>query len=229
MSAEPPGGRAIKTCCGESIEAELFCASMDIIGNRLKRSEILDIGDLVTCGLKESLIYDDAECFIAITCCEQLTVFAVEVEIIGGHFLIEIGTGKIIAEFTPGLDCALVSALEEGGGIFLIHLCGKDFVVGSGCCGDNLNLDTGLLGIGLCKLLPCCICFGLEVQVIYAAFGLATAGKTDCHGEDKHDCQNKCKILFHCYISLFLFIFTHNAGKSFIDAAYRSADAQFCA
>ena len=209
MTGETPRGGTVETCCGESVETELFCTSMDIVCDLLKGSKVLDVGDLIACLLEQSLVYDDAECLVAVACCKQFAVFTVKVEIIGGHFLVEIGLGEVIAELAPSLDCACVTALEEGRRILLVHLCGEDIVVGAGCCGDDLNVDTGQFGILLCKCLPCGICFGLEVQVIYAAFfiGLCAAGEADDHGKRKYYCQNKSKILFHCDSSFSIFYF----------------------
>ena len=155
MAGETPGGGAVQTGGGEGVEAQLVGAGVDVIGYGLQGGEVGDLVQGVTGLGQQGLVDDDAEGLVAVTHGQQFAVLTVEVEVVGGEFLGEVGVGEVIAVLAPGLDGAGVAALEHGGGaVGLIHLDGESVVVLAGGGGDDLHGDTGLLGVLLGQILP---------------------------------------------------------------------------
>ena len=164
------------------LSAQLIGAGVDVIGHGLQGGEVGDLVQGVTGLGQQGLVDDDAEGLVAVTNGQQLAVLAVEVEVIGGELVGEVGAGEVIAELAPGLDGASVAALEHGGGLGLIHLNGEGVVVLAGGGGDDLHGDAGLLGVLLGKLLPGGIGLGLEVQVVDRASGFRAGSGAGCRG-----------------------------------------------
>ena len=183
MAGETPGGGAVQTGGGEGVEAQLTGAGVDVIGHGLQGGEVGDLVQGVTGLGQQGLVHDDAEGLIAVTDGQQLAVLAIEVEVVGGEFLGEVGVGEVIAILAPGLDGAGVAALEHGGGaVGLIHLDGESVVVLAGGGGDDLHGDTGLLGVLLGQILPGLVRLGLEVQVVDRAGGFRAGSGAGCRG-----------------------------------------------
>ena len=169
MAGEAPAGGAFEAGGGECVEAELFSTSVDVVSDSLQGSEVGDLVDGVAGLLKQSLVDDDAECFVAVADRQRLAVFTLEVESVGGHLVHDGGAVQRIAVVAVGVDGALVAALEEGRSGALVQLGGEGGVVGAGSSGDDLDGNAGLLGVGGGELLPGFVSLGLEVQVVDGA------------------------------------------------------------
>ena len=202
MAGESPGGGTVQTGGGEGVEAQLRSAGVDVVGNGLQGLKVRDLVEAVAGLLQQRLVDDDAERLVAVADGDEL-VAVIQVEVVGGELLDKVGVLQIQRVFAPGLDGALVADLEHGGSGVLIHFRGQGVVVFAGRGGDDLNGHAGLLGVGLGKILPGLVGFGLEVQVIDLAvrrglhigglagiIGLvaALAGRED-EDHDKRQCE----------------------------------------
>ena len=168
---------------------------MDVVSGSLQRGEILNVGELVTGLLQQSLVYDDAEGLVAVADGQDSTVSALQVESVGGHFLVDIGVPQIQAPVAKGVDGALVACLEHGGSFALIQFRGQGIGVSTGCSGNDGDLDTGLFGISLGQCLPSLIRFGLEVQVVNTAGRLLAAAREQAYNQNQS--QENRDGLFH--------------------------------
>ena len=112
---------------------------MDIIGHLLQRLEVGDVGDLITGLLQQSLVDDDAIGLIAVADGHGLAVGILQVEVLGGHFLHDVGVIQRIAEIAIGVDGALIAHLEHGGRSGLVQLGGQHGVILAGGGGDDLD------------------------------------------------------------------------------------------
>ena len=196
MAGEAPGGGAVQAGGGEGVKAQLRSAGVDILGNSLQAGEILDFLQLVAGLFQQRLVDDDAESLVAVTSGQQLAVFAVEVEVGGGHFVGEISAAQIQHIIAPGLETFQVAALEQGGGsAALVHFSGQGLGVGAGGGGHDGHLHAGLFGIGLGLLLPGGVGFMLEVEVVHlAALGGGNGGD---HRHCQAQSQKQREELFH--------------------------------
>ena len=223
---------------------------MYIIGDSLKGLKVGDLIDGVAGLLQQGLVYDDAERLIAVTGGKHFAVLAKEVEVIGGHFLVEIGILQIEAVFAPGIQSALVTALEQCGSLALVHLGGQSGLIIAGGGGNDLYGYSGELGILLSQLLPGSVGLGLEVEVIDGACGSGLLGgllrgrrsaflgglslfRSGCgagrHREYHGDGQQQCQELLHFCYPLFFISFSRGKNRAnLIHILYRSAPAELC-
>ena len=130
--------------------------------------------------LKQRLVDDDAERLVAIAGAVGFAVLALDVEVLGGHLVEEIGAVERQAVFLPGVQAGLVAALEQGGSAVLRHFGGEGLAVGAGSCGDDLDGHAGQLGVLSSQFLPGSVCFGLEVQVVDLTLGSRGSGFVGC-------------------------------------------------
>ena len=165
--------------------------------------------------LKESLVYDDAEALVAVADGVGEAVAVGEVKGFGGHLVPDVGAGEIVAVLAPGCNGALIADLEHGGSFALVHLGGEGLFIGTGGCGDDLYGNAGLCGVGGGELLPCLVCFGLEVEVVDGALGCGGFGcgcgrgsgcggccgsrglAAGAQGKYHDQCEQHCDDLFH--------------------------------
>ena len=236
MAGEPPGGGAVKAGGAEGIEAQLCSACMDIVGNSLESIEVGDFIDRMAGLLEQSLVYDDAERLVAVTGGKHFAVLAKEVEVIGGHFLVEVGVLQIEAVLAPGVQSTLVAALEQRGGLALVHLGGQSGLIVAGSSGNDLYGYSGELGVLLSQLLPSGVGFGLEVEIIdgtgcsgllggllrgrrsafLGGFSLVCSRcRTGCHREYHSNSQQQCQKLLHFVILSFYFISARQRPRKF--------------
>ena len=197
MAGETPAGGTVQTGRGEGIEAQLGSAAVDIVGNLLQGLKVGDVGQLVASLLQQSLVYDDAECLIAVTDGNGLARFVLQVKGVGGHFLHDVGVGQVVAVLAPGPYCAGVAYLEHGGSSVLIHLGGQHLVISTGSRSQNGYGNTGLIGVQLRQILPSLVSLGLEVEIINrtglgvgGGCGLVAAGgkQSNRHNNSQQNC-----------------------------------------
>ena len=107
MGLETPVGRTVHAGGGEStINAQLSLAGLNVVGDLLQGLEIGDVGQLIAGLLQQSLVDDDAECFVAVADRQRLAVFTLEVESVGGHLVHDGGAVQRIAVVAVGVDGA---------------------------------------------------------------------------------------------------------------------------
>ncbi len=218
MAGEAPAGVVAHGRGGESIEAELGSAGVDVLGDLLEGVEVGDVGEGVAGLLQQILVDDDAVALIAVADGAELAVVVIEVVGVGAQLVGDVGAGQVVAVVAPGADGGLVADDEHRRGFGLVHLGGQGLVVGAGGGGQNGDGHAGLLGVHAGDLLQRGVSLGLEVQPVNAAGGggiavaaalcvirLVAAGD---EGERHHKGKDQCKILFHDVIKLlFKFIF----------------------
>ena len=203
MTGEAPAGGALQAGGAEGVKAQLGSAAVDVVGDLLQGLKVGDIGDLIAGLLQQSLVDDDAKGLIAVADGHGLAVGILQVEVLGGHFLHDVGVIQRIAEIAIGVDGALVAHLEHGGRSGLVQLGGQHGVILAGGGGDDL------LGVGLGQRLPGLIGLGLEVQVIHGALGLRAAvcgGLGAGYQGQSHDSgQDQCKSFLHDQFSFIIY------------------------
>ena len=224
MAGEAPAGGAVKSGGGEGREGQLAggVTRSDVLGNGLEALEIRDVGELVAGLGQKRGVHDDAEGLVAIADAVDFAVLTEEVEVVGGHLLVDGGVGQVVAVVAPGVQAGLVAALEQGGHVALVHLGGQRGAVLAGSRGDDLDGHAGLLGIESGELLPGGVSLGLEVQVIDAAGRGAVAALGSVAGlgvvpaarsvarvsrglaagrqrEYHHESEKQCKKLLHSF------------------------------
>ena len=209
MTGEAPAGGALQAGGAEGVKAQLGSAAVDVVGDLLQGLKVGDIGDLIAGLLQQSLVDDDAKGLIAVVDGHGLAVGILQVEVLGGHFLHDVGVIQRIAEIAIGVDGALVAHLEHGGRSGLVQLGGQHGVILAGGGGDDLDLHAGLLGVGLGQILPGLVGLGLEVQVIHGALGLRAAvcgGLGAGYQGQSHDSgQDQCKSFLHDQFSFIIY------------------------
>ena len=166
MAGEPPGRGAVQTGSGEGVKAQLSAAGVDILGNGLQGSEVLDLLQGVTGLLQELGVDDDAEGLVAVADGLQLASLIVEVEVVGGQLLGDGAVRQVQGVVVPVFQAGQVADVVDGGSFGLGHLSGEGVGVGAGSSGDNLHGNAGLLGVELGQLLQGGVCLRLEVQVV---------------------------------------------------------------
>ena len=167
---------------------------------------------------------------IAVADAVDFAVLTEEVEVVGGHLLVDGAVGQVVAVVAPGVQAGLVAALEQGGHVALVHLGGQRGAVLAGGRGDDLDGYAGLLSVERGELLPGGVGLGLEVEVVDAAggavgrglarggvgsrglggrgvarrgIGLAAGGQ----GEDHHESEKQCKKLLHSFNISYKYLF----------------------
>ena len=219
MTGEAPAGGALQTGGAEGVKAQLVGTGVDIISHLLQRLEVGDVGDLITGLLQQSLVDDDAIGLIAVADGHGLAVGILQVEVLSGHFLHDVGVIQRIAEIAIGVDGALIAHLEHGGRSGLVQLGGQHGVILAGGGGDDLDLHAGLLGVGLGQILPGLVGFGLEVQVVHGTLRFVSIAlvvvicllAAGCQRQRHSKSQSQCKKLLHFHFS-FIYYFSHPLG-----------------
>ena len=224
MAGEAPAGAAVHAGGGEGGEAQLVLAGGDVFHNGLQGVKVGDLGDVVACLSQQSLVDDDAVALVAVADGAELSVRIIEHVLVGVQLIGNGGAGEIQAVVAPGVNSGLVANHEHGGGLTLVHLGGQGIVVGTGGSGDNLDRNTGLLGVHGGQLLQSLVRFGLEVQPVDGALcgrgfsgGFSRGLSGGCLGggggggaaagaqREHHDqCQKHCDGLFHFTFSPFV-------------------------
>ncbi len=176
MAAEAPRGGAVQTCAGERGEAEFVLAGGDVLNNSLKGFKVGDLAYLMAGLFKQGLVDYKTIGLIAISDAVNFAVLAEKVEVVGVHFLINIGVLQIQAIVAPSGKACFVAALEQGRHAALVHFGGEGFLIGAACSGNNLHGHAGQLGIFLSQRLPGRIGLGLEVEIIHGALRLGGFG-----------------------------------------------------
>ena len=220
MAGETPSGAAVQTGGGEGIEAQLGSAGVDVIGNGLQGLEVGDLVQGVAGLLQQSLVDDDAKGLVAVTDGHGLAVGVLQVEVMGGHLIVDISALQVVAELTVAVHSAQIAHLEHGGSSVLIHLGSQRGIVLAGSGGEDLDGHAGLSGVGGSQSLPSSVGLGLKVQVVHATGGsvaalvgvvlLLTAGH---QRQGHHESKKHCKKLLHGNYSFFVFIFTSQGCK----------------
>lgn len=101
MAAEAPRGGAVQTCAGERGEAEFVLAGGDVLNNSLKGFKVGDLAYLMAGLFKQGLVDYKTIGLIAISDAVNFAVLAEKVEVVGVHFLINIGVLQIQAIVAP--------------------------------------------------------------------------------------------------------------------------------
>ena len=218
MAGEAPAGGALQAGGAEGVKAQLGSAAVDVVGDLLQGLKVGDIGDLIAGLLQQSLVDDDAKGLIAVADGHGLAVGILQVEVLSGHFLHDVGVIQRIAEIAIGVDGALVAHLEHGGRSGLVQLGGQHGVILAGGGGDDLDLHAGLLGVGLGQILPSLVGFGLEVQVVHGTLRFVSIAlvvvcllAAGCQRQRHNKSQSQCKKLLHFHFS-FIYYFSHPLG-----------------
>ena len=206
MAGEAPGGGRIHVGGGEGVEAELGSAGVDVLSDSLQALEVDQLVHAVAGSLDQVGVDDDAVALEAVADGDQAAVLIIEVVGVGVQLIGDGGVGQVHGELAPLLDAGLVADDEEGGRGGLVHLGGQGLAVGAGSGGDDLDGDTGLLGVHLGKALSGLVQFGLEVQPVDRAFISSVGGTADSSQSEDHDQgQNQCDDLFHFDFSFSFF------------------------
>ena len=169
MAGEAPAGVRTHGRRGESVEAELGSARVDVFGNGLQGLEVGDVGDVITGVLQKLLVDDDAVALVAVADGAELAILVIEVVSVGGQLVCNRGAGQIVAVVAPGGDGCLVADDEQRGHLALIHLGGQGLVVRAGSGSHDRDGNTGLLGVHGGDLLQHFVGFRLEVQPVDGA------------------------------------------------------------
>ena len=130
---------------------------MDVFGNCLQGSEVLDVINTVACLCEESLVDDDTETLIAVTDGAELAVCIIEVVCIEVELVCDLCVLEVEAEVTPCVDCGAVTYDEECRRIGLVHLSGKCLLICTGSSGNDLYGNACLSCICCCDFLKDCI------------------------------------------------------------------------
>ena len=208
MAGETPAGAAVEAGGGEGVKAELVSAGVDVVRDSLEALKVLDLAQIVAGFLQQRLVDDDAEALIAVADGNEVALFVIEVEVIGGELFDKIGVAQIEAVLAPGLHGAHVADLEHGRSGALVHLGGQRVVILAGSGGNDLDRNAGLLGVQLGKILPGLIGFGLEVQVIdltagRVAFAALVAAAACEQSYAQNNSQKQCECFLHVCASPF--------------------------
>ena len=235
MAGEPPGGGAVKAGGAEGVKSQLCGAGVYIVCNGLQRSEVLYLVNGMASLLQQGLVGDDAIGFEAVRYGDDAALGVLQGIVFGGELVIYGGVGQIIAVLTPGGNAALV-ALEQRGGLALVHLGGQSGLIVAGSSGNDLYGYSGELGVLLSQLLPSGVGFGLEVEIIdgtgcsgllggllrgrlsafLGGFSLVCSRcRTGCHREYHSNSQQQCQKLLHFVILSFYFISARQRPRKF--------------
>ena len=136
---------------------------MDVFRDLLQRREVLDVLNLVAGLFQQSLVDDDAERLVAVADGLQLALCIVEVEGVGVELLGDGAVGQIQCVFVPVVQSGGVADVEDGD---VADVGSQGVVVVAGSSGNDLNFDTGLLGVGRSQLGQGFVELRLEVQVV---------------------------------------------------------------
>ena len=235
MAGEPPGGGAVKAGGAEGVKSQLCGAGVYIVCNGLQRSEVLYLVNGMASLLQQGLVGDDAIGFEAVRYGDDAALGVLQGIVFRGELVIYGGVGQIIAVLTPGGNAALV-ALEQRGGLALVHLGGQSGLIFAGSSGNDLYGYSGELGVLLSQLLPSGVGFGLEVEIIdgtgcsgllggllrgrrsafLGGFSLVCSRcRTGCHREYHSNSQQQCQKLLHFVILSFYFISARQRPRKF--------------
>ena len=197
MGLESPVGGAVHTGGGESVKAELCGAGMNVISDSLQGLEVLDFVHGMTGLLDESLVGDDAVGFDNVRNAANLAFGILQSEILAGEFLGDGCVGQISAIILPVCQTDRAVDLEQGGSVCLCDFGCECGLVGAFCCGQNVNLHAGLLGVQLGEILPLLILLRLELQIVnmtlaFVSRAIVTAALAGCQtGQCR--CQQHCR------------------------------------
>src|SRR5699024_3219081 len=107
------------------VKAQFCAAGVDVLGNGLQGSEVLDLIQRVTCLLQELFVDDDAEGLVAVADGLQLASLVVEVKVVGGQLFGDGAVRQVQCVVVPVLQAGQVADVENGGGFGLAHLSGQ--------------------------------------------------------------------------------------------------------
>ena len=173
---------------------------MDGLSNFLQSLEVLDVVFSEASLLQQLLVDDDAVALVAVADGTNLALSILQDIGVGVQLVEDVGIGQIQAVLAPSLDGGSVTDDEHGGSLGLVHLCGQSLVVGTGSSGDDLDGNTGLLGVHSGQLLQSLIGLGLKVQPVDGTGVLGcAAGKQTC---DHQASQQQSNQLFHVFSSI---------------------------
>ena len=179
MSLESPVGGSVhagRSKC--ALDAQLVLAGLDIIRDLLQIVKALDVVQLVACLFQKADVGDDAIGLDDIgDAVDRIPVL--ELESIGGQVADNIGAGQVIAVILPVGQADRAVDLEHGRRIRLGHLTHQGGLILTGGRRDDCHRNTGLLCVDLGQILPGCICFRLEVQIIDMACA-GICGRSRC-------------------------------------------------
>ena len=197
MSGESPGGGIIQSCGCESacqvvaelvVDVILACLNIVCHGLQLvKAVNVIDRGNnRVVHGavvIQDGLVYDDAVCLVAVRDSGNLSV-VIYIQGMIGYMVVKIGILQIVGVVIPGLGICGRANIEDGRSLALCHLGLQRGGILSVCSGKDIDLYAGLIGVGLCQILPCLVCFRFEVQQV----NLSVSGRCLCCAVRCHIC-----------------------------------------
>ncbi len=155
---------------GAELIVDLVHSLVDVVSDSLQGVEAVDLIDGGDNGvvhravvLEDGLVVDDAEALIAVCNGGNLAV-VLDCQGLVGQMIVEGRILQIVGVVIPGLGIGCRADVEDGRCIIaLCHLGLEGRVVLSVCCGQDIDLDAGLIRVGLCQILPGLIGLRLEV------------------------------------------------------------------
>ena len=215
MSGESPGGSGIQTggrkCfCqeGSQFVVDLVNTVVNICTYCVQCLKVVDFIDRrnncsvhSTVAFQNCLVIDQAIAFI-VACHTCNLAVIVQRQRFVCQMAVDCAVRQIINVILPCLAVCGTSKIEDRRCFVLCHLGLQGCIILTICCSKNHHFNTGLFCVSCCKLLPCCICFRLHVQVIYFTSAFCHCRYCRNHRSCHNCCQSHCRNFSHFHIIL---------------------------